>query len=127
MRSNDSHVVAELQAIYSRYETALVSNDVETLTNFFWKSPLASRFGATENLYGFEEISNFRKRRAPANLARTILRQDIVALGPDHAQVSIEFERTIDGRRSLGRQTQLWVRFPEGWRIASAHVSFLPY
>jgi hypothetical protein len=25
-----------------------------------------------------------------------------------------------------GRQSQVWVRLPEGWRIVSAHVSTLP-
>jgi hypothetical protein len=25
-----------------------------------------------------------------------------------------------------GRQTQFWIRFPEGWKIVSAHVSLLP-
>ena len=29
---NDPEIVAELQALYPRYEEALVSNDVETLT-----------------------------------------------------------------------------------------------
>jgi hypothetical protein len=126
MYINDPAVIAELAGLYPRYETALVNNDADTLTAMFWHSPLASRFGATENLHGFEEIAAFRKGRPGANLARTILRQDIVAFGPDHAQISIEFARTIDGRQMLGRQTQFWVRFPEGWRIASAHVSLLP-
>jgi hypothetical protein len=126
MRINDPSVVAELQALYPAYETALVTNDVETLTNFFWNSPLALRFGVTENLHGFEEIAAFRKARPAANLARKILRLDIVAFGHDHAHVSVEFERTIEDRRILGRQSQLWVRLPEGWRIAAAHVSLLP-
>jgi hypothetical protein len=25
-----------------------------------------------------------------------------------------------------GRQSQVWVKFPEGWKIVSAHVSFTP-
>jgi Protein of unknown function (DUF3225) len=126
MHINDPTVVAELEALYPAYETALVTNDVDTLTNFFWNSPQALRFGITENLHGFEEIAPFRKARSTANLGRKILRLDIVAFGWDHAHITVEFERTLDNHRILGRQSQLWVRFPEGWRIASAHVSLLP-
>jgi len=126
MRINDPSVVAELQALYPAYEMALVNNEVEALTNLFWNSPLAVRFGMTENLYGFEQIASFRKGRIAANLARSVRRLDIVAFGPDHAQITLEFERTIDGRTLRGRQSQSWVRFPEGWRIVSAHVSLLP-
>jgi hypothetical protein len=84
------------------------------------------RFGITENLYGSEQIATFRKSRPGVNLARTVRRLDIVAFGRDHASVTLEFERTVDGQTLSGRQSQVWVRFPEGWRIVSAHVSLLP-
>jgi len=31
----------------------------------------------------------------------------------------------VNGKIISGRQSQAWVRFPEGWRIVSAHVSVL--
>ncbi len=126
MQINDPTIINELRTQYSLYETALVSNDVETLTAFFWNSPLAMRFGITENLHGFTEIASFRKGRSPANLARTIRRLDIITFGQDHGEITLEFERTVDGRTVLGRQSQSWIRFPQGWRIAVAHVSLLP-
>ncbi|MGH9680018.1 MAG: oxalurate catabolism protein HpxZ [Candidatus Acidiferrales bacterium] len=126
MRINDPEIVAELREQYPKYEAALVSNDAETLTRMFWASPLASRFGVTENLHGIEEIAAFRKGRAPVNLARTIRRLDIVTFGRDTGSITLEFERTVEGRTVRGRQTQVWVRLPEGWRIVSAHVSLLP-
>lgn len=126
MRVNDPEIVAELQALYPRYETALVTNDVETLTQLFWASPHAMRFGVTENLYGIDEIAAFRKGRSSANLDRTIRRLDIVTFGRDFGSVTLEFERTVNGRAVAGRQSQTWVRLPEGWRIVAAHVSLLP-
>jgi hypothetical protein len=69
MLINDPETVAELQALYPRYETALVTNDVDTLTRMFWASPHAMRFGISENLRGIDEIESFREGRAPANLA----------------------------------------------------------
>jgi hypothetical protein len=126
MQINDPEVVAELQALYPRYETALVNNDADTLTQMFWASPYVSRFGVTENLYGMDEIAAFRKGRSPANLARTVKRLDIVTFGRDYGSITLEFERTVEGRTIRGRQTQVWVRFPEGWRIVEAHVSILP-
>jgi hypothetical protein len=126
MRINDPEILAELEALYPRYETALVTNDVDTLTQMFWASPHAMRFGATENLYGIDEIRAFRKGRSPANIARTIRRLDIVTFGRDCGSVTLEFERTVNDRTILGRQSQVWVRLPEGWRIVAAHVSVLP-
>ncbi len=125
MQINDPEIVAELRALYPQYETALMANDAETLTRMFWASPQAMRFGVAENLYGIEEIDAFRRGRSPANLARTVRRLDIVAFGRDFASITLEFERTVNGTTISGRQSQVWVRFPEGWRIVSAHVSAL--
>ena len=126
MEVNDPKVVGELRDLYPRYEEALVSNDVATLTNMFWSSPLAIRFGAGENLYGLEEIEAFRNSRPAVGLARRIVRLEVVTFGKDYASVTLEFER--DGATGVlrGRQSQVWVRMDEGWRIVSAHVSILP-
>ena len=125
MQINDPSVVAELQELYPKYEAALMANDAETLTRMFWASPHAMRFGVTENLYGIDEIEAFRKSRSPVNLARTVKRLDIVTFGRDFGSVTLEFERVANGKTISGRQSQVWVRLPEGWRIVSAHVSVL--
>jgi len=123
---NDPDVVAELAALYPRYETALMANDAGALTAMFWDSEHALRFGAAENLYGIEEIAAFRKGRSPVNLARTIKRLDIVTFGRDFGSITVEFERQVGHKLVHGRQSQVWVRFSDGWRIVSAHVSMLP-
>jgi hypothetical protein len=123
---NDPEVVAELRALYPRYEQAPVSNDVDTLVSMFWAGPQVMRFGVTENLYGPHELAAFRKARPAANLARTVTRLDIVSFGRDFASITLEFERAKGADTVRGRQSQVWVRFPEGWRIVSAHVSLLP-
>ena len=125
MQINDPQVVAELQDLYPKYEAALMANDAETLTRMFWASPHAMRFGVTENLYGIDEIEAFRKGRSPVNLARTVKRLDIVTFGRNFGSVTLEFERVANGKTISGRQSQVWVRLPEGWRIVSAHVSVL--
>jgi hypothetical protein len=123
---NDPEVVAELGALYPRYEEALVNNDVNTLVAMFWAAPQVMRFGAAENLYGAEELEAFRKVRPAANLARTVKRLDIVTFGRDFASITLEFERASAAGMVHGRQSQVWVRLPEGWRIVQAHVSLLP-
>lgn len=122
MTINDPDVIAELRELYSQYEHALVTNDVEKLVKMFWADPRAMRFGATENLYGHKEISEFRNARPSANLVRAVMRLDIVSFGKDFASITLEFERGSQ----QGRQSQTWVRFPEGWRIVAAHVSLIP-
>ena len=126
MTINDPAVIAELKALYPRYEQALVTNDVDTLISMFWTGDKVMRFGVTENLYGPGELEAFRKGRPAANLDRTIRRLDIVSFGADFASITLEFERTTPKGLTHGRQSQIWVRFPEGWRIAQAHVSILP-
>jgi hypothetical protein len=126
MMVNEPEVVAELSALYLRYEEALVNNDVDTLIGMFWAGPQVMRFGATENLYGPEDLAAFRKTRPAANLARTVTRLDIVSFGRDFAGITLEFERISTTGKTRGRQSQMWVRMPEGWRIVQAHVSLLP-
>ena len=63
---NDPEVVAELAALYPRYEEALVNNDVDTLMKMFWAGPKrVMRFGAAENLYGPEELEGVPQSLAP--------------------------------------------------------------
>ena len=126
MTINDPDVVAELSELYSRYENALVANDVETLISMFWSGDQVMRFGATENLYGPSDLVAFRKTRPTLNLARTIQRLDIVSFDRDFASITLEFERETEAGPIRGRQSQVWVRLQEGWRIVQAHVSLLP-
>jgi hypothetical protein len=126
MTINDPVTVAELQALYPEYEQALVTNDVEKLVEMFWAGSEVMRFGVTENLYGPEELAAFRQGRPSANLARTVKRLDIVTFGRDFGSITLEFERATGQGTVRGRQSQVWVRFPEGWRIVQAHVSLLP-
>jgi len=125
MEINLPEVHRELAELYPAYEKALVENDVETLTRMFWASPHAMRFGAGENLYGMDEIEAFRKSRPAVGLARRITRLEIVTFGRDFGSVTLEFERDTPAKTVRGRQSQVWVRLEEGWRIVAAHVSIL--
>lgn len=125
MQINDPATVAELHQLYPVYEAALVDNDVETLTSMFWASPYTVRLGAGENLYGVDEIEAFRKSRPAINLARRMGRLEVVTFGKDFGSITLEFERDSPAGIVRGRQSQVWVRLPEGWRIVSAHISIL--
>jgi hypothetical protein len=120
---NLPHVVAEITEAFARYEAALVSNDVAVLDELFWNSPLTLRYGITENLYGYEAIAAFRSGRPSVGLARTTRNTVITTYGEDFATTNIEFLRPPGTR--IGRQSQTWVRMPEGWRVVSAHVSYM--
>ena len=121
MQINLPDIVSEVSAAFARYEDALVNNRVEVLDELFWTSPLTVRYGAAENLYGIEEIRAFRQARPSAGLARTLRRTVITTYGTDHATAMTEFFR--EGSSRTGRQSQTWVRMPEGWRVVAAHVS----
>jgi len=117
-------VVAEVTAAFERYEKALVSNDVAILDELFRNDPRTIRYGGNENLYGYAEIAAFRSARPSAGLGRTLSRTVISTYGRDHAVASTLFNRSSVGGK-IGRQMQTWVRFPEGWRVVAAHVSFI--
>jgi len=125
MTINDPLIIAELTECHTAYENALIENDVATLDAFFWDSPHAVRLGVTENLHGSEEIKRFRLGRPKINLARDVSRLDIMSFGDSVGVVNLEFVRAMDGITRHGRQTQFWIKLPEGWRIVSAHVSLL--
>lgn len=123
MDINLPDVVADVTAAFARYETALVNNQVDVLDELFWNSPHTLRYGAGENLYGYDAIRAFRAGRSPQGLARQVLRTAITTYGRDFATTNIEFQR--DGSDRIGRQSQTWMRTPQGWRVVSAHVSLM--
>jgi hypothetical protein len=117
-------VVKEVTAAFERYERALVSNDVDSLDAMFRDDPRTIRYGATEVLYGYAEIKAFRAGRSPVGLARTLSKTVITTFGRDFAMASTLFHRTTTPGK-VGRQTQTWVRFDDGWRIVAGHVSLI--
>lgn len=123
MEINLPEVVAEVTAAFQRYEAALVRNDVAVLDELFWHSPHTIRFGATENLYGYDAIATFRSQRPVVNLDRDLIHTVITTYGRDFATANTEFYRKESGQS--GRQSQTWLRTPEGWRVVSAHVSLM--
>lgn len=116
-------VLAEVSAAFASYEAALISNDVAQLDALFCNSPLTLRYGATENLYGYSAIQDFRKSRPGKGLVRTLHNTVITTYGTDFATANTEFRR--EGEARIGRQSQTWVRMPEGWRVVAAHVSWM--
>lgn len=123
MKVDHPDVITEVKAAFARYEQALVSNNVDVLDELFWQDPRVVRYGASENLYGYEQISEFRKARPSQGLERTLRHTVITAHGRDLATAWTEFTRSNSLR--IGRQSQVWARRPEGWRIVAAHVSFM--
>lgn len=125
MKINDPAVLAEVEAAFAAYEAALTGNDVATLDAIFRKAPETLRYGVAENLYGHDEIAAFRSARSPVGLERKLERTVITTYGDTAATANTMFRRdSMVGK--VGRQSQTWVKFAEGWRVVSAHVSIIP-
>ena len=123
MQINLPEIVREVTVQFARYEDALVNNKTDVLDELFWDSPQTLRYGATENLYGFDAIQAFRAGRPAQGLMRVVLKTIITTYGNDFATANIEFQRL--GSTRPGRQSQTWLRTPDGWRVVAAHVSLL--
>lgn len=120
---NRPEVLAEVTAAFDRYEAALTGNDVAELDALLWQSANVIRYGATENLYGHEQILAFRNTRPSKGLDRSLRNTVITTFGTGFATACTEFTRP--GTTRIGRQTHSWARFPDGWKIVAAHVSWM--
>jgi hypothetical protein len=124
MEINIPEIVAEVSDAFMRYEKALATNDVDTIDNLFWNSPLTLRYGPNGTLIGHAAISAFRHARKIPGIRRTLKNTIITTYGRDFAVANTESDRPQDN--ATGRQSQTWARMPDGWRIVSAHVSDEP-
>lgn len=124
---NNPMVVKEISRLFEEYEVALCNNDVATLNKFFWDAEAVVRFGPMENLYGSTAIQDYRKSRPNIKLSRQISNLKVTAFGLDTGIVTLEFYGGLEGQTARsGRLTQVWRNLPDGWKIVSAHVSWMP-
>ena len=121
---DDPAVKAEVEAAFRAYEVALTTNNVATLEALFRDDPRPLRSGIGENPYGMGAIRAFRRARSPVGLERVLARTEITTYGRDFATAMTLFTRD-NAPGKTGRQSQTWVRFPEGWRVVAAHVSVI--
>jgi ketosteroid isomerase-like protein len=119
MQSNRPDVLAEVAEHFARYEAALAGDDAEAVVGFF--APDAVRFGVADHQVGLTEQLAWRRAQPPLPRGRALHDTRIAAYGADVAVVTTFF--SYPGSPVAGRQSQTWVRLPEGWRIVTAHVS----
>jgi Protein of unknown function (DUF3225) len=117
-------IKAEVQAAFQEYERALITNDVAVLDALFLNSERTIRYGMGENLYGYGEIAAFRAGRPSVGLQRSLERTVITTYGNDMATAWTLFRRP-NAAGKIGRQSQVWMRTPDGWRVVAAHVSLI--
>ncbi|MET0578608.1 MAG: AtzH-like domain-containing protein [Ilumatobacteraceae bacterium] len=105
------------------YEDALRRNDVHLLNGLFLDHPDVLRFGVGDEQHGYGELVAWRAGAPAVSPERRTTGRWIVALAPGAVAVDLTF---ADDDRSIGRQSQTWVRTDDGWRITRAHVSIIP-
>ncbi|MFA6116157.1 MAG: oxalurate catabolism protein HpxZ [Sphingomonas sp.] len=120
MTIDDPRILAEVAAAFHEYERALMADDIPAMDRLFADAPTTIRYGVGEVLYGADEIRDFRKGRG-GSPQRRLGRVAITTYGDSFATANAEFFR--DGSDRRGRQSQAWVKFSDGWKIVSAHVS----
>jgi len=120
MTIDDPVLLQQVTDAFYAYERALMADDVPAMDALFHDAPTTNRYGVGEVLYGIEEIREFRKGRG-GSPQRKLGKVAITVYGDGFATADAEFFRENSDRR--GRQTQSWVKFPDGWKVVSAHVS----
>ena len=112
----------EVRDAVTRYEAALMADDVAELDALFAPGPSTLRADAAGVLVSHQAISAFRRGRGGAP-PREVTALHVVVHAPGVATALAETLRP-DGTRGL--QTQVWEKDPDGWRIRVAHVSASP-
>ncbi len=120
LQRNRSEVVAEVRAAFERYEAALVSRDLDVLAASFDDDACVLRFGIADCQRGPAELARWRAAQPSLPLGRTLSQTEITTFGTRLAVVTTLF--SYPGRRTVGRQSQTWVRH-DRWVIVHAHVS----
>ena len=120
---NRPEIVAEVEAVFARYEAALQGNDIPVMEEIFWNNQATTRYGVGENLRGWQAISDFRRSGKLGKFRRELINTIITTYGSDFATANTEYQR--DGEATTGRETKTLMRTPDGWRIVSAHASLL--
>jgi len=118
---NREDVVAEVRAVFADYEKALVAGDWTAVSALFWESAHTVRFGIADAQAGAAQLRAWRYAQPPLPAGRRLADTRVTTFGTDLAVVTTQF--SYPGGGPVGRQSQTWVRFPQGWRIVSAHVS----
>jgi len=119
MTIDDPTLLAEATAPFLEYERASMTDDSPAMDLPFNDAPTTNHHGVGEVLNGIAEIRAFRKGRG-GSPQRKPGKVTITAHGDGFATADAEFFRENSDRR--GQQTRSWVKFPDGWKIDSAHV-----
>ncbi len=82
------------------------------------------RYAYNGTLIGHAAIAAFRQARNGSGMDRTLQNTVITTFGRDFAATNTESSKP--GLSGVSRQSQSWVRMPDGWRIVAAHVSDCP-
>ena len=119
MEINSPDVLAEVGAAFAAYEQALIENDIDRILAFFDED--AVRFGIADQQVGLKEQAEWRRAQPALPPGRRL--QDTIIQGYGRSVAVVTTLFGYPGGGKLGRQSQTWVRMPDGWRIVTAHVS----
>jgi hypothetical protein len=122
---NRADVVEQVRAAFDLYQKAQAEQDLEVLDQLFWESEQTVRFGMRETVWGKSAIRQFRGTRHRPTAAGRIEHLSIATFGDRFGTMTASFRRSDDDS-ALGRWTQTWVRFDDGWKIVATHVSPVP-
>ena len=123
MEVNLPEIIEQVKNAFMNYEHALAENDVEVIDKIFWNDPKTLRYGPNGTIISHRALSTFRRNRKTRGIRRTLRNTNIVTFGRDFAVANTETNQ--EDQSGTGRQSQTWVRTVDGWKIVSAHVSYL--
>ena len=123
MHDGPPDLASDVLDAFERYEAALVANDVATMNEMFLDDPEVVRFGVRDRQVGHAEIAQWRQEHPGVPPGRSCIDTRVQVLTETVAVVTTRF--SYEHLDVDGRQTQVWLSTPGGWKVASAHVSEL--
>lgn len=111
----------EVMDCFTAYEAALVAGNAAATDWWFADDIRTVRFGIAEEQWGADEVRRWRSSAATVPAGRHLTDTRVDVWSESLAVVTTRF--AYPSSRSVGRQSQTWLRTEAGWRIIHAHVS----
>jgi Xaa-Pro aminopeptidase len=133
--STSNETTEEIKNLIAKYAKSVSDADTDLASQIWWNSPEASFIHPLGHEHGFEQIKENVYKRLMAGMfsERKLSPRDItVQMLGDAAEAEFYWDFTATLRKdgspvtTHGRETQVYRRTPDGWRLVHVHYSGMP-
>ena len=120
----------QIRAAVRRYVEAISGGDPNAVAALYLDTAAATSFGDGEMYRGWHAIADILRQAyaQDSSIQMSVDSVDVLRLGPDAAVATMRCRWVLGGppgQASTGAMTLVYLRTPDGWRVAHDHTSTL--